>query len=118
MGKKLQEQGYQCQINSISQANPASLLEADLVVLGGWVKGWFIIRQHPSTGVMKLVDRLVDLTGKKVVLFCTYKLTAGSTFSQMAKAVEGKGAEVVGQFKFRGPEPNREFASFASSFSS
>ena len=36
---------------------------------------------------------------------------------QMAKAIEGKGANVVGQFKFRGPEPNNKFASFAASLS-
>jgi flavodoxin len=117
MGEMLQKQGNQCQIDSISQADPASLLEAELIVLGGWVKGWFIIRQHPSTGVIRFVDRLADLTGKKVVVFCTYKLAAGSTLAQMAKVVEGKGADVVGQFKYRGPEPNKEFASFASSLS-
>ena len=115
MGKMLQDQGHECQVNSISRADPSSLLEADLILLGGWVKGWFIIKQHPSTGIMRFVDRLADLTGKRVVVFCTYKLAAGSNLSQMAQAVEGKGAEVVGQFKYRGPEPNSEFGSFASS---
>lgn len=33
----------------------------------------------------------------------------------MAKVMEGKGAEVIGQFKYRGPEPNSEFTSFVSS---
>jgi hypothetical protein len=34
---------------------------------------------------------------------------------QMAKALEEKGAKVIGQFKYRGPEPNSKFASFARS---
>jgi len=33
----------------------------------------------------------------------------------MAKALEGKGANVVGRFKYRGPEPNKKFESFAKS---
>jgi hypothetical protein len=56
-----------------------------------------------------------NLAGKRVVVFCTYLLAAGSTLSQMAKALEGKGAAVVGQFKYRGPEPNKEFTSFVAS---
>jgi menaquinone-dependent protoporphyrinogen IX oxidase len=31
------------------------------------------------------------------------------------QSLEENGANVVGQFKYRGPEPNREFASFAKS---
>jgi adenosylcobinamide amidohydrolase len=64
---------------------------------------------------MHMYDRLAGLTGKNVVVFCTYKLAAGSTLSQMAKAVEAKGAEVVGRFKYRGPETDSDFASLASS---
>jgi hypothetical protein len=42
-------------------------------------------------------------------------LAAGSTLSQMAKALEEKGANVAGKFKYRGPEPDEKFAKFASS---
>jgi hypothetical protein len=79
------------------------------------VKGLFIIRQHPTEGTMEFIDQLGNLTGKNAIVFCTYKLAIGSTLRQMAKALEGKGATVVEQFKYRGPEPINKFASFAKS---
>ena len=115
MGKILEEQGHHCQVQSTSQADPAGALEVDLICIGSWVKGLFIIRQHPTEGTMWFIDQLDNLEGKNAVVFCTYKLATGSSLSQMAKALEGKGAKVVGQFKYRGPEPNSEFASFAKS---
>ena len=61
---------------------------------------------------MRFIERLGDLSGKNAIVFCTYKLAVGSTLVQMAKALEEKGATVVGQFRYRGPDPNRQFASF------
>jgi len=115
MGKVMEELGHQCRVQSVTQADPASVAEADLICIGTWVKGLLIILQHPTEGSMQFIDRLGNLAGKKVVVFCTYNLAAGSTLPQMAKALEGKGAEVIGQFKYRGPTPNSEFASFTSS---
>ena len=115
MGKILEEQGHHCQVQSTSQADPAGASEADLICIGSWVKGLFIIRQHPTEGTMWFIDQLDNLEDKNAVVFCTYKLATGPTLRQMAKALEGKGAKVVGQFKYRGPEPNSEFASFAKS---
>jgi flavodoxin len=115
MGNTFREHGHQCQVRSISQADPAEVSEADLICIGCWVKGLFIIMQHPSTGSMQFIDRLGNLAGKNVVVFCTYLLAAGSTLPQMAKALDGKGAKVVGQFKYRGPKPSNEFVSFTKS---
>ena len=115
MGKTLGELGHQCQVQSVAQADPADVAEADLICIGTWVKGLFIILQHPNPVSMQYVDRLGNIGGKKVVVFCTYMLAAGSTLSQMANALEGKGANVVGQFKYRGSKPNNEFVSFAQS---
>jgi menaquinone-dependent protoporphyrinogen IX oxidase len=115
MGVMMEELGHQCQVQSITQADPAVVAEADLICVGAWVKGLFLIRQHPSQGSLRFIERLGDLAGKQVVVFCTYKLAAGSTLSQMAKPLEAKGAQVIGRFKYRGPEPNSSFASFASS---
>ena len=115
MGKTLEAHGHLCRVQSISLADPADVSEADLICIGSWVKGLFIIRQHPTEGTMRFIERLENLAGKNVVVFCTYKLAIGSTLRQMAKALEGEGANVVGQFKYRGPEPNNKFASFANS---
>ncbi len=115
MGKTMEEQGHQCRVQSIAQADPTDVSEADLICVGSWVKGLFIILQHPTEGTMQFIERLGNLAGKRAVLFCTYKLATGSTLRQMSKALEGKGAKVEGQFKYRGPEPNSEFVSFVTS---
>lgn len=115
MGKILEEQGHQCRVQSVAQANSADVSEADLICVGSWVKGLFFIRQHPTEGTMRFIEQLGNLEGEQTVVFCTYKTAAGSSLPQMAKALEARGANVVGQFKYRGPEPNREFALFAKS---
>jgi flavodoxin len=117
MGKMMEDRGHQCRVQSVVQADPADVSEADLICVGSWVKGLFIIGQHPTEGTMQFIEQLGGLSGKNAVVFCTYKLATGSTLRQMATALEGKGATVVEQFKYRGPEPSNKFASFAASLS-
>ncbi len=115
MGKTFEELGHTCRVQSVAKADPADVLEADLICVGSWVKGLFIIRQHPTEGTMRFIEQLGNLESKQTVVFCTYKTAVGSTLRQMAQALEGKGAKVVGQFKYRGSEPKNKFASFARS---
>lgn len=117
MGKTMEAHGHQCRVQSIALTDPTDVSEADLICVGSWVKGLFIIRQHPTEGTMQFIEQLGDLSGKNAIVFCTYKLAIGSTLRQMATALEGKGAKVVGEFKYRGPEPSNKFASFAASLS-
>jgi flavodoxin len=115
MGKTMEAHGHQCRVQSIALADPADVSEADLICVGSWVKGLFIIRQHPTAGTMQFIEQLGDLSGKNAIVFCTYKVATGSTLRQMARALEEKGATVVEQFKYRGPEPQNEFELFARS---
>ena len=117
MGKIMEAQGHQCQVRRVVEADPAGVSEADLICIGSWIKGLFIIRQHPTEGTMRFINQLENLEGKDAVVFCTYKLAIGSSLRQMASALEGKGAQVVGQFKYRGPDPDSKFASFTGSLS-
>ena len=115
MGEILEEAGHECVVQSISDADTAVVTAADLICIGSWVKGLFIIRQHPTDGIIWFIDQMGDLTGKKAVVFCTYKLAVGSTLRKMARPLSGKGAQVIGQFKYRGPEPDSKFESFVTS---
>jgi flavodoxin len=113
MGKMLEQQGHQCHVQRVVEADPAAVSQADLICIGSWVKGLFIIRQHPTAGTLRFINQLGTLDGKQAVVFCTYKLAIGSTLRQMANPLQSQGAEVVGQFKYRGPEPDGAFTSFA-----
>lgn len=115
MGSMFEERGHQCLVQSVMDADPAEVSRADLICVGTWVHGLFVIRQHPTHETMYFVNKLEDLDGKRVVVFCTYMLAAGSTLAQMAEVLEAKGANVVGRFKYRGSEPNKDFAEFAAS---
>ena len=115
MGKMIAQLGHHYDIYSVVQADPATVSKADLICLGSWVKGLYFIAQRPTKASMQFIEQLGDLTGKKAIVFCTYKLAAGSTLEQMARALESKGAQVVGQFKYRNAEPNHQFTSFARS---
>jgi flavodoxin len=115
MGATLTRNGHQCQVERVVEADPVEVAQADLICIGSWVQGWFIIRQHPTASSMAFIDKLGDLSGKQVVVFCTYKILAGSTLKQMAQALEKEGAQIAGQFKYRGPEPDKKFENFARS---
>ena len=114
MGQALTALGHQCRVQSVSRANPGEVAQADLICIGGWVKGMFIVGQHPSEGSLRFIDRLGDLAGKQAVVFCTYKIAPGSTLRQLAQAMQQHGAVVMGQFHYRGPVPDAKFSQFAT----
>ena len=113
MGREFTQLGHQCQVQSVAKADPAEVAKADLICVGAWVKGLFVIGQHPSEGALKFIARLDGLAGKRAVVFCTYKIAAGSTLSQMSKALENQGAVVAGKFQYRGHHPDAKFTQFA-----
>jgi flavodoxin len=115
MCKMMEEAGHECRVQSVNKADPADVSQADLICVGSWVKGWFIVKQHPTPASLRFIRELGDLDGKKAVVFCTYKVAIGSTLEQMAAALEQKGATVVGHFKYRGPEPDGKFGKFVRS---
>ncbi len=115
MGKVLADRGHRCQVQAVAKADPTEVSRADLIFVGSWTQGLFVILQHPTKESLRFIDRLGDLAGKKAVVFCTYKLATGKLLPRMAAGLENKGAKVVGQFKFRGPNPGNEFARFATS---
>lgn len=115
MGKTFENLGHDCRVQSVNDANPAEVSQADLICVGSWVQGWFIFGQHPTAATLRFARELENLEGKKVVVFCTYKIAIGSTLRQIAEPLEQKGADVVGRFKYRGPEPTSKFEKFATS---
>lgn len=88
-------------MQNIHDANPADSSEADLVLLGAWCHGLFILLQHPDKPWVKFALQLPDLSGKKVALFTTYKLATGSMFRKMQKPLKLGENQSVEIFKSR-----------------
>lgn len=115
MARHLEHQGHYCRLWSVGDADPAEVAEADLICVGTWTQGPFLLLQHPTAASMHFIERLGDLRGKKALVFCTYRVATGSTLRRMAAALEARGAEVVGRFRYRGARPTADFVSFVAS---
>jgi menaquinone-dependent protoporphyrinogen IX oxidase len=113
MGREFTRLGHQCEVQSVGEADPSAVAKADLICIGAWVKGMLIFGQHPSEGTLNFIARLDGLRGKRAVVFCTYKIAAGSTLSQLSAAIERQGGVVAGKFQYRSPHPDAQFAQFA-----
>lgn len=109
MGEEARALGHECRVESIADADPAEVTNADAVCVGSWTKGLFVIRQHPTPATMSFIARLGALAGKPAAVFTTYSLAVGSTLKTMASALETRGATVTGTFKSKGPHAAPEF---------
>lgn len=91
----LQQEGWSITgLSPMRRPDHAAIQPADLVVVGTWVHGAFVIGQAPwGIGAIKA---LPALGGKRAVTFCTFALNPGRTLSAMDRAVHSLGADVVG----------------------
>jgi hypothetical protein len=81
-------------ICSINEVDLPALALADVVILGGWVDGFFVVGQRP--GRLGRLRRLPAIGGKKAVSFCTYAINPGRTLDTMDRLLESRGGESVG----------------------
>jgi len=118
MSKTFEAAGHECSVDPVQGADPATTAQADLLCLGTWTQGLFIVLQKPTPAMLEFAGRLPDLAGKQAVVFCTYKIATGKTLSKLAQPLAAKGAGVAARFRFRGPTPTAEFDTFVRSLSS
>ncbi len=95
IGTLLQQEGWSITgLDRVRQPNHAALQEADMVVVGTWVHGLFVVAQQPW-GIGG-ITHLPMIRGKKAAVFCTFALNPGKTLDKVTGAVLGRGADVVG----------------------
>jgi hypothetical protein len=70
-----------------------ALHAADVVVLGTWVHGAFVVAQAPALFKLRAAPAM---QGKKAVVFCTYALAAGKSLDKLTRFAESLGLEVLG----------------------
>lgn len=101
IGAHLESRGVTTAVRSVGDADPASLAGADLVLLGCWTSGLFVVAQHPDEPWMAFVRELPDLGQARVGLFTTYKLATGSMFSRMRAALGDRATRIDLEIKSR-----------------
>ncbi len=85
-------EGHEASVSAVNRIDLGAVGAADLVVLGSWVHGAFIVGQAPALELrQKLTGVLPALEGKRCVTYCTYALTAPGVLNKMAKVAEGVG---------------------------
>jgi len=81
---------------------PQDLNNIEIILLGCWTSGLFVLMQHPEKEWVEFAQKLPDLTGKKIGLFTTYKLLTGSMFANMSKHLKTKSSNIGLNLKSRG----------------
>lgn len=90
----LQQEGWGITgVSSVTKPELRSIQDADLVVIGTWVHGLFVVGQAPF-GVLNL-ENLPAMAGKKAATFLTYGLNPGKSLAVMDKAVRKTGVEII-----------------------
>ena len=115
MAELVRGSGHDCTVNSVQDADPATVSAADAICVGSWCQGLFFVAQHATEATMAFIDSLSNLDGKPAAVFCTYKTAAGKMLPKMAARLRNRGANVSGSFKSRGPVAAKGFNHWVAS---
>lgn len=95
IGSLLQQEGWTITgLDPVRQPDHAAIQEADMILVGTWVHGLFVVGQAPWG--LGAIGHLPSMRGKKAAVFCTYALNPASTLEKMTTAVMDRGADVLG----------------------
>ena len=108
----LQQEGWGITtVTPMKELQLAAIQEADVVIIGTWVHGLFVVGQAPWG--IGAIDHLPALRGKLAATYCTFALNPATTLDKMDSAVSRLGAEVIGGLalnRSRLDEHSEEFA--------
>ena len=91
----LQQEGWSVTgVCPVRQPEMAAIQDADMVIVGTWVHGLFVVGQSPWG--IGAINGLPFLRGKKAATFCTYALNPAKSLDRLGSAVSRLGAEVIG----------------------
>jgi menaquinone-dependent protoporphyrinogen IX oxidase len=99
IGAAIESRGHAVAVQPVDGLDFKVLADADLVVLGTWVAGHFIVGQKP--GDARRLARVPKLTGKPVAIFLTYAINPGSALTKLEKALTREGANVIGGYAWK-----------------
>jgi flavodoxin len=81
-------------LSKVKQPDLASIQDADLVIVGTWVHGLFVVGQTPWA--VSNISSLPTMRNKRSAVFCTFGLNPGRSLDKLTGAVEATGANVLG----------------------
>ncbi|QQS25916.1 MAG: flavodoxin family protein [Actinomycetota bacterium] len=81
-------------LSRVKEPDHASIQAADIVLVGTWVHGAFVVGQSPWA--LGAIAGLPAMSGKQAAVFCTFAINPGKTLDKMTAALAATGADVVG----------------------
>ena len=81
-------------LDPVRRPDLAAIQAADIVLVGTWVHGFFVVGQAPW-GV-STISNLPAMRGKQAAAFCTFALNPGNSLDRLTAAVQATGADVIG----------------------
>ena len=100
IGTKLSQERWSITgLSKVGAPDLASIEAADIVLVGTWTHGFFVVGQQPWA--LSKIANLPTMRGKKAACFLTFALNAGKSIDKLATAVGQTGAEVVGGLEIK-----------------
>jgi hypothetical protein len=95
IGTDLEQEGWTITgLTKLRQVDYAAIQDADIVLVGTWVHGLFVVGQTPWA--LAAISNLPAMRGKQAAVFCTFALNPGRSLDKLTGAVEATGASVIG----------------------
>ena len=101
IGYYLQQKGNNVTIKSIDDYREELVQNADIIFLGCWTQGMFLMFQHPDREWKQFVKHLPPMKTQKIVLFTTYKIYTGKMFRSMQYHLKNKVSNIAAVLKSR-----------------
>lgn len=100
IGDKLQQERWTITgLSKVGRPDLQSVHDADIVVVGTWTHGLFVVGQAPFA--LGNIANLPTMRGKRAACFLTFALNAGTSIDKLATAVGQTGADVVGGLEIK-----------------
>lgn len=100
IGDKLQQERWSITgMSKVGEPDLASIQQADIVLVGTWTHGLFVVGQAPYA--LGNIANLPPMRGKKAACFLTFALNAGKSIDKLSTAVGQTGADVVGGLEIK-----------------
>jgi flavodoxin len=97
--KLQQEQWTVTGMSRVGRPDLGSIQRADLVLVGTWTHGLFVVGQAPWA--VGNIANLPTMRGKQAACFLTFALNAGKSIDKLTTAVGHTGADVIGGLEIK-----------------
>ncbi len=84
----------------ITNVDYAALAAADMVIVGSWTDGLFVVGQRPGRAG-RLWMNLPAIDRMRSAVYCTYALAPGKTLEKLGAIVTGHGGDLIGGYAIR-----------------